>query len=72
MKRYRSVKLDTEMEEVNFFEEDDDDYDYDEDFEELEDVNSEETVFEQLDAADDVDPLGGEDDVDAENADDEQ
>ena len=72
MKRYRSVKLDTEMEEVNFFDEDDDDYDYDEDFEELEDVNSEETVFEQLDAADDIDPLDGEDDVDAENADDEQ
>ena len=72
MKRYRSVKLDTEMEEVNFFDEDDEDYDYDEDFEELEDVNSEETVFEQLDAADDIDPLDGEDDVDAENADDEQ
>ena len=57
---------------ANFFDEDDDDYDYDEDFEELEDVNSEETVFEQLDAADDIDPLDGEDDVDAENADDEQ
>ena len=49
MKRYRSVKLDTEMEELNFF--DDEDYD---DYEELENVNSEEIVFETLDAAGDA------------------
>ena len=51
MKRYRSVKLDTDMEELNFFDEDEDTDDY----EELEDVNSEEIVFETLDSAGDAD-----------------
>ena len=41
MKRYRSVKLDTDMEELNFFDEDEDTDDY----EELENVNSEEIVL---------------------------
>ena len=51
MKRYRSVKLDTDMEELNFFDEDEDTDDY----EELENVNSEEIVFETLDTAGDAD-----------------
>ena len=51
MKRYRSVKLDTDMEELNFFDEDGDTDDY----EELENVNSEEIVFETLDTAGDAD-----------------
>ncbi|MFQ9050008.1 MAG: DNA-directed RNA polymerase subunit beta' [Coprococcus sp.] len=51
MKRYRSVKLDTDMEELNFFDEDEDKDDY----EELENVNSEEIVFETLDTAGDAD-----------------
>ena len=50
MKRYRSVKLDTDMEELNFFDEDEDTDDY----EELENVNSEEIVFETLDTAGDA------------------
>ena len=48
MKRYRSVKLDTEMEELNFF--DDDDFDYDD----IDNVNTEKKVFEELDAGDDL------------------
>ena len=51
MKRYRSVKLDTDMEELNFFDEDENTDDY----EELENVNSEEIVFETLDTAGDAD-----------------
>ena len=49
MKRYRSVKLDTEMEELNFFD-DDDDFDYDD----IDNVNTEKKVFEELDAGDDL------------------
>ena len=48
MKRYRSVKLDTEMEELDFFDEDDDDYS------DIDGVNTEEKVFEELDAEDDI------------------
>ena len=48
MKRYRSVKLDTEMEELDFFDDDDDDY------EEFENVNTAEEVFETLDSEDDL------------------
>ncbi len=50
MKRYRSVKLDTEMEELDFFDEDDDDDDYSD----IDGVNTEEKVFEELDAEDDI------------------
>ena len=49
MKRYRSVKLDTEMEELDFFDEDDDD-----DYSDIDGVNTEEKVFEELDAEDDI------------------
>ena len=40
MKRYRSVKLDTEMDEINFFDDDDDEIDFGDDLEstELEDA----------------------------------
>ena len=48
MKRYRSVKLDTEMEELDFFDDDDDDYS------DIDGVNTEEKVFEELDAEDDI------------------
>ena len=47
MKRYRSVKLDTEMEELDFFDDDDD-------YEEFENVNTTEEVFETLDSEDDL------------------
>ena len=47
MKRYRSVKLDTEMEELDFFDDDDD-------YEEFENVNTAEEVFETLDSEDDL------------------
>ena len=49
MKRYRSVKLDTEIEELDFFDEDDDD-----DYSDIDGVNTEEKVFEELDAEDDI------------------
>ena len=49
MKRYRSVKLDTEMEELDFFDDDDDD-----DYSDIDGVNTEEKVFEELDAEDDI------------------
>ncbi len=47
MKRYRSVKLDTEMEELDFFDDDDD-------YSDIDGVNTEEKVFEELDAEDDI------------------
>ena len=49
MKRYRSVKLDTEMEELDFFDEDDD-----EDYGDIDNINTEAEVFKELDAEDDI------------------
>ncbi len=49
MKRYRSVKLDTEMEELDFFDEDDD-----EDYGDIDNINTEAEVFKELDAGDDI------------------
>ena len=49
MKRYRSVKLDTEMEELDFFDEDDD-----EDYSDIDNINTEAEVFKELDAGDDI------------------
>ncbi len=49
MKRYRSVKLDTEMEEIDFFDEDDD-----EDYSDIDNINTEAEVFKELDAGDDI------------------
>ncbi len=49
MKRYRSVKLDTEMEELDFFDEDED-----EDYSDIDNINTEAEVFKELDAEDDI------------------
>ncbi len=49
MKRYRSVKLDTEMEELDFF--DDEEVD---DYSDIDGVNTEAKVFDELDAEDDI------------------
>lgn len=48
MKRYRSVKLDTEMDELDFFDDEDDDYS------DIDDINTEAKVFDELDAEDDI------------------
>ena len=49
MKRYRSVKLDTEMEELDFFDDEEDD-----DYSDIDGVNTEAKVFDELDAEDDI------------------
>ena len=49
MKRYRSVKLDTEMEELDFFDDEEDD-----DYSAIDGVNTEAKVFDELDAEDDI------------------
>ena len=49
MKRYRSVKLDTEMEELDFFDGEEDD-----DYSDIDGVNTEAKVFDELDAEDDI------------------
>ena len=49
MKRYRSVKLDTEMEELDFFDDEEDD-----DYSDIDGVNTEAKVFDKLDAEDDI------------------
>ena len=49
MKRYRSVKLDTEMEELDFFDDEEDD-----DYSDIDGVNTEAKAFDELDAEDDI------------------
>ena len=49
MKRYRSVKLDTEMEELDFFDDEEDG-----DYSDIDGVNTEAKVFDELDAEDDI------------------
>jgi DNA-directed RNA polymerase subunit beta' len=66
MKRYRSVKLDTEMDEINFFDDDDEidfgDEDFDGDFDGADDIDDTDT---ETDAETDVETDA---DVDSEDA----
>jgi len=69
MKRYRSVKLDTEMDEINFFDDDDDEIDFGDD---LESTELEDAVDTDADAEDEAEENASDlESVEAETSDNE-